>query len=393
MTTPWEKRKLSELMSIQNGYAFDSEAFSPSEGVPLIRIRDLREGTHTETYFSGDFEKKYLVRSGDLLVGMDGEFGCYEWKGALALLNQRVCRLESFSPELLPRFLFYGLNNHLKAIEDVTGYATVKHVSSRQILDIDFPAPSVSEQRRIVSILDKAFAAIAITKSNTEKNLQNARALFDSYLQSVLSRRGDHWVETRLGAEVILLPGYAFKSAYYTSSDKSVRLLRGDNIVQGALRWDDVKKWPTSKLAEYAEYQLREGDVVLAMDRPWVKAGLKHAMITKDDLPCLLVQRVARFRMEKDLDSRFLMYLIGTTTFTHHILGAQTGLGVPHISGQQIKDFKFLRPSLTEQRAIADQLDELKTNTQQLESIYVHKLSALDELKKSLLHQAFHGQL
>ena len=78
------------------------------------------------------------------------------------------------------------------------------------------------------------------------------------------------WKQTTLGAEIELFAGFAFKSAQYTNSDEDVRLLRGDNIIQGCLRWDDVKKWPVNDIAAYAEYQLRVGDVVLAMDRPWV---------------------------------------------------------------------------------------------------------------------------
>jgi type I restriction enzyme S subunit len=129
------------------------------------------------------------------------------------------------------------------------------------------------------------------------------------------------------------------------------------------------------------------------MDRPWVKAGLKHAIITDDDLPCLLVQRTARLRGGANLDNRFLMFLIGSAAFTSHILGVQTGIGVPHISGQQIQDFEFARPPIGEQRHIADKLDALRAETQRLESLYQRKLAALDALKKSLLHQAFSGAL
>lgn len=163
---------------------------------------------------------------------------------------------------------------------------------------------------------------------------------------------------TTLGAEIDLLVGFAFKSAKYSDSEDAIRLLRGDNIVQGCLRWDDVKRWPAHDTASYERYQLRDGDVVLAMDRPWVKAGLKHATISADDLPCLLVQRTASLRAGANLDRRFLMYLIGSDEFTRHIVGLQTGIGVPHISGQQIKDFAFIRPPVPEQRRIVGILDE-----------------------------------
>jgi type I restriction enzyme S subunit len=244
-----------------------------------------------------------------------------------------------------------------------------------------------------VAILDEAFDGIAAAKGNAERNLQNARAVFESHLQAVITQRGTDWTETTLGAEVDLLAGFAFKSTGYTETDDGVRLLRGDNIVQGSLRWTDVKKWPASDTLDYYRYWLREGDVVLAMDRPWVKAGLKQATISEDDLPCMLVQRVARLRAGARLEGSFLTYLIGCAGFTDHTLGVQKGIGVPHISGQQIKDFKFRRPALHEQRRIAGQLDALQAETQRLESIYRQKLAALDALKKSLLDQAFSGAL
>ena len=88
-------------------------------------------------------------------------FACHEWKGPPALLNQRVCRLQNFSAKLSSRFLFYGINSHLKDIENVTGFTTVKHLSSKQILDIDFLVPPLPEQRRIVAELDDLYASIA----------------------------------------------------------------------------------------------------------------------------------------------------------------------------------------------------------------------------------------
>jgi len=393
MNDAWQKKKLVDLLEIQNGFAFDSKAFSSSGNIPLIRIRDLKAGSHPETKYTGEYDQRYLVKAGDLLVGMDGEFGCYEWKGDSALLNQRVCRLQNFQANLVSRFLFYGINSHLKDIEDVTGYTTVKHISSKQILGIEFFIPSFAEQQRIVTILDEAFEAIATARANAEKNLQNARALFDSYLHSIFSRDDKGWRKTTLGNEVDLLVGFAFKSTKYTEAADGISLLRGDNIIQGSLRWDDVKRWSSQDVDHFSRYQLKAGDIVLAMDRPWVKAGLKHASIQEDDLPCLLVQRTACLRNGSALDNRFLMHLIGSGDFTLHILGVQTGIGVPHISGQQIKDFPFLMPSIDQQRLIAIQLDELKEKIHQLEFIYQQKIAALDELKKSLLHQAFSGEL
>jgi type I restriction enzyme S subunit len=244
-----------------------------------------------------------------------------------------------------------------------------------------------------VGLLDEAFASLATAQAHAAQNLQNARALFESHLNAVFTQRGVGWKQTTLGEEIDLLSGFAFKSSQYTTNEKDIRLLRGDNIIQGCLRWDDVKRWPANDTKEYRRYWLSEGDVVLAMDRPWVKAGMKYAMMTSNDLPCLLVQRTARLRGGENLDNRFLKRLIGSAAFTSHILGVQTGIGVPHISGQQIKDFGFSCPSVAEQRRIADNLDALAAEIQRLTRIYEQKLAALAELKKSLLHQAFSGEI
>lgn len=167
------------------------------------------------------------------------------------------------------------------------------------------------------------------------------------------------WEETTLGAVADLTTGFAFKSSGYTNAADGVRLLRGDNIVQGAMRWDGVKKWVATENGEYDSFKLREGDVVLAMDRPWIEAGLKYAAISKHDLPCLLVQRTARLRGGPKLDIGFLRYLIGSAEFTRHIHAITTGTAVPHISGKQIKDFTFDLPPVAEQRAIASILGAL----------------------------------
>lgn len=161
------------------------------------------------------------------------------------------------------------------------------------------------------------------------------------------------WKETTLGAEVDLLTGFPFKSSGYIDSAEGIRLVRGDNIVQGAMRWDGVKRWPQTDIERFEQFQLQPDDVVLAMDRPWIEAGLKFAAISKHDLPCLLVQRTARIRGGQNLDTRFLRYLVGSRQFTQHIQTITTGTAVPHISASQIKEFKFNLPPLPEQKAIA----------------------------------------
>ena len=183
----------------------------------------------------------------------------------------------------------------------------------------------------------------------------------------------DEWPSVRLGEVADLVTGFPFRSERYVDDIDAPRLLRGDNIVQGALRWDGAKRWPKDDTDDYADFWLREGDIVLAMDRPWIEAGLKYASVRRSDLPSLLVQRVARLRGKELVDTHFLKYIVGSRSFTEHVLAVQTGTGVPHISGGQIKDFKFSLPSLSEQRAIAYVLgtmdDKVELNRRMIETL------------------------
>jgi len=181
--------KLSEVITIQNGYAFSSKKFTAEEGMPLIRIRDLKNGITTQTKYSGDFDESYLVKSGDLLIGMDGEFKCYEWKGSPALLNQRVCRIKNINETFDLKYLYYGINSYLKAIEDVTGYTTVKHLSSSTILNIEFPVPSLEKQREIVEKLDSAFAEIDLFEVNLNLQENYCDELMYSIQQDLFLRK------------------------------------------------------------------------------------------------------------------------------------------------------------------------------------------------------------
>ena len=167
------------------------------------------------------------------------------------------------------------------------------------------------------------------------------------------------WSTVQLGEVVDLLTGFPFRSDEYVSDPEAPRLLRGANIAQGNLRWDDAKRWPQEAIENLTPYWLRHGDVVVAMDRPWIEAGLKSSSVRETDLPALIVQRVARLRGSDRLDTRFLSYVIGCHDFAQHILSVQTGTAVPHISAQQIKEFEFLLPHVHEQRAIAHILGTL----------------------------------
>ena len=166
-------------MEVQNGFAFDSSFFkTDGDGLPIIRIRDLARG-FSGTKYEGQYSESHVVSNGDYLIGMDGQFRCFRWSGGKALLNQRVCRLRRFNPDLLPDFVHYGINKHLQEIEDNTSFVTVKHLSSRQIENIEMEIPSLPEQERIVKLLDEADELQKLRAQADRRTQDLIPALFD----------------------------------------------------------------------------------------------------------------------------------------------------------------------------------------------------------------------
>ncbi len=177
----WKRIRLGDIASVLNGFAFKSAQFTKGDGMPLIRIRDVGSAS-TDTNYVGEFENRYIVEPGDLLIGMDGDFNCARWRGPRGLLNQRVCKVMLRSEQYHPRFLDFALPGYLKAINDATSSVTVKHLSSRTIEDIPLPFPPLHEQEEIVAELEKQFSRL----DEAVANLKRVKANLKRYKAAVL---------------------------------------------------------------------------------------------------------------------------------------------------------------------------------------------------------------
>lgn len=194
------------------------------------------------------------------------------------------------------------------------------------------------------------------------------------------------WPRIKLGDCVDLLAGFTFKSQDFSDQASDIPLVKGENVGQGEVLWDIAKRWRAADWERLEKFQLSAGDIVVAMDRPWVPAGLKWAYIRATDPKALLVQRVARLR-SKDvrLDQTFLRFVIGSPFFEDYIRPITSGVNVPHISGRQILDFDFILPPVPVQRRIASILsayDQLIENNQR-------RIKILEEMARALYREWF----
>lgn len=164
-----------------------------------MRIRDIKTNKTQTKYNNNDYDDKYIVENGDLIIEMDGKFNAVTWNGGSALLNQRVCKLIPNS-KILPSHLFHLIQNPLKVIEDCTTFTTVKHISSKQIVGILIPLPPFEEQHKIVEKLDAI-----------EKSIQSAKYLIESLKQ------GGHFISS-LGIKMLSLWSLAIVLKKLTTS-------------------------------------------------------------------------------------------------------------------------------------------------------------------------------
>lgn len=395
----WPTKPLGEVFEIHGGGTPSKQEASYYGGaIPWATIRDmgsshLSSTEHSITSLGLANSSSKLIPAGEVIMATRVGLG----KACILMqdtaINQDIRALVPLKDQAVDRrFLLYWLQSLAGEIVAAGTGATVQGVTLPFIKGLQFPSISLGEQERIVAVLDQAFAALDRACANAGANLADARGLQARLIEDVLSDQELGECEP-CGSHVDLLTGFAFKSAGYSGDESDIRLVRGDNIVQGDFRWSGVMRWPESDRAAYRKYELAKDDVLVAMDRTWVSAGIKYAVVDEGALPSLLVQRVARLRALPSLLPAYLAAWIGSPLFERYVLSIQTGLGVPHVSGGQIESFEMRVPSLEEQAKVVRKLGEVLQGCEKLSMTYERNLADIATLRKCLLQAAFSGQL
>jgi type I restriction enzyme S subunit len=266
--------------------------------------------------------------------------------------------------------------------------STIPHIYFKDYKYEPFPVVPIEEQKRIVAILDQAFADIDKARATAERNLKNARELFDSYLQSIFTRKGEGWRVTTLG-EVCTSVEYG--SSAKSSKDGKIPVLRMGNIQNGYFEWDKLVY--SNNDEEIKKYLLNYNDVLF--NRTNSPALVGKTAIYKGEMPALFAGYLIRIhRKENLLDADYLNYYLNSNiALDYGKTVVISSVNQANINGTKLKTYPISLPSLKEQQLIVEQMNAMKEETQRLESIYKKKINALDELKKSILQKAFTGEL
>ena len=387
MKKGWEIRRLGDLAEmVTKGTTPTSIGHEfTAQGINFVKVESISlTGQFIEQKFAHinpdchEALKRSQLKAGDILFSIAGALG----RTAIvsdeilpANTNQALAIIRlKFDASVFDQFVLLALQTGfaIEQIEKYKGGAAQQNLSLAQVRDFQIPIPPLAEQKRIVALLDEAFAGLATAQANAEKNLQNARALFESQLETVFSKRGEGWVEKRLetvcsdifaGGDVpkqnhSKVESEKYRIPIYTNGEKN----------NGLYGFTDTSRVTTPSVTISARGTI--GYAVLRNESYYPAIRL-IVVIPRPDV----------------LEVKFMYYSIKNAKFDH------SGTSIPQLTVPMVRDFPIYFPSLSKQREIVAHLDALSAETQRVAKIYEQKQAALAALKKSLLHQAFSGEL
>ena len=394
----WQTKKLADLVEVQNGYAFSSKDYSES-GHFLMRIGNVQNGyisTADPKFIKLPADgslKRFVLSEDDILVSLTGNVGrvgVIQAEHLPAALNQRVARISirKDSPATRELLLLFLCSDWFR--EELIGAghgAAQQNVSTKDLVEIEIPVPPLAEQQRIVGLLDEVFEGLATAKANAEKNLQNARALFESHLQSVFTQRGPGWKQKTL--EEIATTFGRGKSKHRPRNEPKLYGGKYPFIQTGDIRNAD------HFITEYSQTYSEAG---LTQSKLWPKgticitiaANIAETAILGFDA-CFPDSVIGVVANPKEAEVGFIEYLL--QSFKARIQALGKGSAQANINMGTFENERFPFPPVAEQKEIVEKLDALSEETHRLARLYERKLAALDALKKSLLQQAFTGEL
>jgi len=309
--------------------------------------------------------------------------------GPVNFCNQTICIGRGLAAirakaEIDHNFLFYYLSSIQNQIKGNDG-AVFASINKTQIASISLPLPQIKEQRRIVSVLDTVLADLAHAKANAEKNLTKAQELFEAELNEVFEHRSIGWKKNRLSD----ISTNALGKMLDKNKNKGVLrpYLRNFNVRWFYFDLSDVQKMRFLD-EESEKYTARNGDVLIC------EGGYPgRAAIWSEDYPIHFQKAIHRVRFNRPLYNKWFVYFLYQQDASGKLKNHFTGTGIQHFTGKALNQVLLPTPPDNELENLISMFDTLSVHSNDLKAVYTKKRSLCDELKQSLLHQAFNGKL
>lgn len=391
MKAGWQEKKLGEICTLVNGRAYKKPELLDQGKYPVLRVGNFF--TNRSWYYSDlELEDKKYCDNGDLLYAWSASFGPKIWDGEKVIYHYHIWKVIPEASLVTKKFLYWLFDWDKEEIKRTQGTGTTMiHVSKGSMENRQIPLPPLAEQQRIVEILDQAFAAIATARANAQQNLANARELFESVLDAVFSQSNDGWVENQLIeiCESTRPITYGVIKLGQAMSD-GIPCLRTSNVRWLHIDTKGIKKIDPSLSNDYSRTILRGGEVLVN-----VRGTLGGVAVVPLEMAGWNVSReVAMVPIDSTkADPVFVSYQIGSNKSQKWFGGVKKGAAYVGINLGDLRELPVHLPTIADQKVIVKKLDLLSTETKKLEAIYTQKIAVLDELKQSLLQQAFEGEL
>jgi len=400
----WEVTRGKYCFSVLYGFPFDSHLFYPSleKGMPLLRIRDITSG-NLATGYLGKYDEEYVIKSGDLLVGMDGDFNVRWWNGRNALLNQRCCKIMALK-EMHLKYIFYALPFELKVINDLAYSTTVKHLLNPDIANLCLPQPSYKEQEAIANYLDKKTAEIDKIIAEREKKIELLIELKSSIISRAVTKGiNPHAKMKDSGIDwfPIIPCDWEYSSLRHVckkitdgSHFSPMSQLEGrpyitvTNIRNNKVYVDEALKISDEdfKTLVATGCQPLPGDVLLSKDGT---VG-RTAIVTSNDY--VVLSSLGILRPSSLIDSKYLEYCLNSNALQMQMQMMMDGSALRRITIKKICNLLVLIPPMHEQLSIVKYLDEKTVEVSDSISTIRKECELYKEYKQSLISEVVTGK-
>jgi type I restriction enzyme S subunit len=387
----WETRRAGDLVELTNGFPFDSEKFGPEGTLPLVRIRDLFLEEFT-TFVDGPVPEHVVLRDGDIVIGMDGDFELTVWRRGPAALNQRMCLLRP-RPGVDARFVAYAMPRHLSVINDLTYATTVKHLSSFDILAERILCPATYElQRAIADYLDAVTAQI----DDAIGALLESLKLITEYRRSLITEVFREPDRTGRGSTMRALADALLgrqRSPEQAEGPHMVPYLRAANVKDGRLDLDDVMQMNFNP-REQRTFALVPGDVLITEGAGSLAAVGANAIWNGEVSGVVCFQNtLIRLRPNGDTEPRFVAWWARYAFESGLLASVAGGANIYHLGVETVRTLGAWAPPLGVQRQVADRLDREMASLGQQGALRRRQIDLLLERRQALITAAVTGQL
>ncbi len=372
--------QIGELCSIKSGFAFKSNSFNTDgKGVPLIRIRDVKPA-FSNTFYDGEYQEEFLISNGDILIGMDGEFNREKWKGGSALLNQRVCKIETVNSDLDQNYLYYLLPKLLKDIERETPFVTVKHLSAKKLAQTYIDLPTIDEQRRIAKILDNFQNLESINNRSIQLNNELSNSLFDEMFgEPLINPRG--WIKLELEKLTFKITDGEHINPIFKS--EGMPIVMAGNVLENSIDFKNTKFVEEQTGKKLQKKCLPQKDDVLLVSRGATIGRLCLVETTQDF--CLMGSVILIKINPEIINPIFLSQLLKQSTMRRLLFKTSSSSAQQAIYLKDLKKLPCIIPPIKTQNLFAKRLHSIKELITRQSTRFIQVNQAFESVSSELM--------